>query len=58
LSVDSEKRRFKDALIDKSTMQRPIVFDVEKKNEIFIQKYEPPSEEPSKSSEKNKKAKK
>ena len=58
LSVDSEKRRFKDALIDKSTMQRPIVFDVEKKNEIFIQKYEPPSEEPSTSSEKKKRAKK
>jgi hypothetical protein len=58
LSVDSDKRQFKDALIDKSTMQRPIVFDVEKKNEIFIQKYEPPSEEPSAAPEKKKKAKK
>ena len=58
LSVDPEKRRFKDALIDKSTMLKSIVFDVEKKNEIFIQKYEPPSEEPSASSEKKKKAKK
>ena len=58
LSVDSEKRRFKDALIDKSTTQRPIFFDVEKKNEIFIQKYELPSEEPSATSEKKKKAKK
>jgi hypothetical protein len=56
--VDEDKRQFKDALIDKSTMQRPIVFDVEKKNEIFIQKYEPPSEEPSTSPEKKKKAKK
>ena len=33
------------------------MFDVEKKNEIFLQKYEPPSEEPS-PAEKKKKTKK
>jgi len=45
LSVEEAKRGFKHAKIDESTMQRSIVFDVEKKNEIFIQKYEPPSVE-------------
>jgi methionyl-tRNA synthetase len=45
LSVEESKRGFKNAKIDETSMQRSIVFDVEKKNEIFIQKYEPLSPE-------------
>lgn len=40
IGVSKDQRSFKYAQISEETMQRNIVFDVEKKKEIFVNKYE------------------
>jgi hypothetical protein len=40
IGVSKDERSFKYAQICEETMQRNIVFNVEKKKEIFVEKYE------------------
>jgi hypothetical protein len=40
IGVGKDERTFKYAQISESTMQRNIIFDVDKKKDIFVNKYE------------------